>query len=214
MLKSFPTTYAINVIGRIYYEIMAGRGLSAQTVGYTAAILIGGTLLGALAKQLKSIGQGRDLQDMTTVKFWVQSWLQSGGVGILGDFIQSSASRTQTSLEGTLAGPMVSNVLNPLVGMTVGNLGQYARDEKTNIGRESVNILRRNTPGALVPWYLRLAYERQILDALQEQVDPEAYRDFANKRNYWRRTTKQNFYWPPGASSPQTPVNFDAAVGR
>jgi hypothetical protein len=109
---------------------------------------------------------------------------------------------------------MVSNVLNPVLGITAGNIGQYARDEKTNLGRESVNLLRRNTPGAFVPWYLRLAYERQILDALQEQVDPEAYRDFARKRAYWRRTANQDFYWPPGASTPQTPVNFDRAVGR
>jgi hypothetical protein len=214
MLKSFPTTFTMNVIGRIYYEIMAGRGFAAQTVGYAAAIFIGGTLLGGVAKQLKAIGQGRDPQDMTTPKFWAQAWMQSGGVGILGDFIGSSVSRTGVGQIETLAGPVASNLFNPIIGLTAGNLWQYGQDQKTNLGRESVNALRRNTPGAFVPWYLRLAYERQILDALQEQVDPEAYRDFARKRAYWRRTANQDFYWPPGASTPQTPVNFDRAVGR
>ena len=45
MLKSFPTSYMMLILGRLYNETMAGRGLKASTIGYGASIFIVGSLI-------------------------------------------------------------------------------------------------------------------------------------------------------------------------
>jgi hypothetical protein len=214
LLKSYSTAYSIDVIGRFYHELMAGRGLRPSVMGYGTAIFVGGTLLGALSIQMKHVLHGRQPEDMTKPAFWAKAFMQSGGAGIMGDFIGSSVSRHQTDLGQTVMGPVFSNIFFPLLGLTAGNVGQYARDEKTNIGREAVNILRKNTPGAFVPWYLRTTYERMILDEVQKQVDPDHWRNFSAQERRWRRQTNQDFWWPPGRPAPTSEVDLSRAIPR
>jgi hypothetical protein len=210
MLKSFPTTYMMLILGRLANEIQAGRGLSKSTLAYGASIFFVGTMLGAVAKQLKNVGQGRDPEDMTTGKFWAQSFMQSGGAGIFGDFISSATNRTGSGLSSTLAGPVPERI-GTLLNIVFGNAVQYARDEKTNAGRELVNLLRQNTPGMLSPWYTRLAYERLILDELQRIADPDAHKSWASKVRGQKKRQGNDFYYPPGGT-PRAP-NFGAAFG-
>lgn len=196
MLKSFPTSFSFLVLNRLWRE-MSSQGLTANTAGYATFLLLGGTILGGLVIQLKNIAHGRDPNDMTEGEFWYRAALQSGGMGIYGDFINSSSNRFGGGFGGTLLGP-TGDFINAPLSMTVGSAIRYARDEPTNPGREFTNFARRYTP--LLPFYTRLAYDRLVLDQLQEMIDPNYHQSFRAKVNNLRRSRGQSFYWPPGQS--------------
>lgn len=92
-------------------------------------------------------------------------------------------------------------------GVGPGNLAQLAKGENTNAGREAVQFLGRNTPGGSL-WYLRLAYERVLLDNLQRLVDPDAHAAFRRKVQMQRRDYGNQFFWAPGQSAPQRSPAF------
>jgi hypothetical protein len=209
MLKSFPTVYMMLVMGRAYNDMIMRGGLRGNNAAYLAALLFGGTMLGAMAKQMKHVSQGRDPEDMRTTKFWGGAFMQAGGLGIYGDFIFNSTNRYGNGLAQTLMGPMADRATNVL-NLTFGNVIQYAQDEKTNAGREAVQFMRMNTP--VVPFYLRQAYERLILDELQKAVDPEAHKSFRSRINNIKKVYGNKYYWPPGSTEPRAP-NFNAAFG-
>jgi hypothetical protein len=79
-----------------------------------------------------------------------------------------------------------------------GNMTQWVRGEKTNTGRESVRLLGQNMPGGS-NWYLRLAYERGVLDNLQRLVAPEAHAAFRRKIQMQRRDLAMNSIGPQAA---------------
>ncbi len=208
MLKSFPTTYMMLIVGRLMHELQAGEVRTG--IKYAAQIVIGGTLLGALVMQMKALAQGRDPMPMDRADFWAKAFLQSGGGGIFGDFIANSVNRNGNGLAVTLAGPMADRASN-LLDLTVGNVVQYAKDEKTNAGRELTKFLRQNTPGALVPFYLRLAYNRLLLDELQRTLDPEHYRAWSSQMSNQKKRDGNDFWYAPG-SVPRAP-NWAGALG-
>ena len=207
MLKSFPITFTHLVLARQYQE-MIRQGITMNTVGAASLMLFGGMLLGGIITQMKNLVYGRDLQRMDDAKFWLQAFMQAGGLGIYGDFIGSAQNRFGGGLAGTVAGPMAEFMGGP-ISIAASPFVAYGLDEKSNPGREAVNMLRRYTPGALVPFYLRLGYDRMVLDNAQRMLDPDSHRSFASKQQSLRRRTGQEFYWPPGGES-RNP-NFGAA---
>lgn len=213
MLKSFPTSYTMLVLGRFHDAFVQGKVSDANTVAAAAAIFGVGTMLGAVAMQMKALTKGQDPQPMDNKEFWQRAFMQSGGVGIFGDFIANSTNRFGSGLASTIMGP-VPDVAGTVLDATVGNVSQYARDEPTNMGREGVNLLRKMTPGAFVPFYLRSAYERMILDELQQMVDPEAHKVFRRRRQSLKKNSGSDFYWPPGQSSPDRGPNFGSVVSQ
>jgi hypothetical protein len=208
MLKSFPTSFAFLVLNRMYRE-MVMNGLDRGTVGHAAFVMLGGIVFGALAIQLKNIAHGRDPENMATPEFIGKAFLQAGGAGIYGDFINSAANRHGNGIGDTMLGPL-PGFLNAPLSMTVGSAIRYARDEKTNPGREAVQFARRYTP--IVPFYTRLAYNRLVLDEIQKVVDPEAHKSFRQQQQSLRRRTKQEFFYPPGGQM-RNP-NLGAAFGN
>jgi hypothetical protein len=212
MLKSFPTSYMMLILGRFYNEALAGRALSGNTIAAGAAILVAGTMLGALAMQMKSLGKGQDPQPMDNMDFWVKAFFQSGGLGIYGDFVANTINRQGGSLAQTLAGPLATEG-QAIMNLTLGNLVQFAQDEPTNAGRELTQYLRQRTPGAIVPWYLRTAYDRMLLDELQKMVDPEAHKSFRRRIKNQKKLGGNDFYWQPGRASPDRAPNLGAAFG-
>lgn len=210
MLKSFPTTYALLIIGRMYDQVLAGRWRDKNALAFAAAILVGGTTLGALVKQMKNVAYGRDPEDMQDPQFWGKAFMQSGGLGIYGDFIGNSINRTGGGVAQTIMGPTADRAAN-LFDLTIGNAVQYAKDEPTNFGREAVKFARQNTP--VLPFYLRQAYERMLLDEIQKAVDPAAHRSFRTKIRAQKKLGGNDFYWPPGSPRPQRAPDLGAAFG-
>ncbi len=193
--KSFPVTMLVTQFGRIMAEAYQGRPGSA--LSYAAGMLIGNTILGAMAIQMKETAKGRDPRDMTSAEFWTAAIAQGGGAGIFGDFFFSDVNRFGGGIAETLAGPGVG-FLDDMLRFTVGNARELALGEETRAGRELVGLLRNYTPGGSL-WYLRLAYEREVLDQLQQVIDPEAAQSFRRRIQSAREYDTQ-FFAPPGSS--------------
>jgi hypothetical protein len=114
---------------------------------------------------------------------------------------------------GSLLGPTAGAAAD-LLKFTVGNAQELITGEATNAGREFTQLLRNYTPGGSL-WYLRLAYEREILDQLQLVLDPKARSSFQAKRGYARDTGTQ-FFSEPGRrlSDMRTPDLSNAFGGQ
>jgi hypothetical protein len=196
--KSFPVTMLVTQFGRIMAEAYQGRPGSA--LSYAAGLLIGNTIMGALAIQMKETSKGRDPRDMTSAEFWTAAIAQGGGAGIFGDFFFSDVNRFGGGIAETLAGPGVG-FLDDMLRFTVGNARELALGEETRAGRELVGLLRNYTPGGSL-WYLRLAYEREVLDQLQQVIDPDAAQSFRRRVQSAREYDTQ-FFAPPGLSAIQ-----------
>jgi len=197
MLKSYGTITLMQDWGRMASEIAGGRPLRGAR--FMAAIAIASTLLGALAMQLKSLSRGEDPRPMNEPQFWGAAMMQGGGMGIYGDYLFGSVNRFGGGFAGSLAGPVTSRASN-LWNLTGGNLIQFADDEPTNFGRESVSFARMNLS---MPFYLRLAYERVLLDELQKVADPEAYQAFRRKASKLKSQFKTGYWWAPGETGPR-----------
>lgn len=193
--KSFPVTMLVTQFGRIMAEAYQGRPGSA--LSYAAGLLVGNTILGALAIQMKETAKGRDPRDMGSAEFWTAAIAQGGGAGIFGDFFFSDVNRFGGGVAETLAGPGVG-FLDDMLRFTVGNTRELVLGEDTKAGREFVQLLRNYTPGGSL-WYLRLAYEREVLDQLQQVLDPDAAQSFRRRVQSAREYDTQ-FFAPPGSS--------------
>jgi hypothetical protein len=180
---------------------MTQRGLY-RGAGYAAALLITTTLYGALAMQLKELAKGRDPRPMDDPKFWGGAIFQGGGLGIYGDFISSESSRTGGGLAQTIAGPTADVVGGGLSILSQTFSRKVYGEEGGNAARDMVRFLGQNTPGGSL-WYIRLAYERVLLDELQRQADPQAHAAFRRKVSKQLKDYGNNYWWKPGTSAPQ-----------
>jgi len=195
MFKNFGVTILSTYVAR-------GRG--KQGFGnksvFFADFLISTTLMGALAWQMKEMTKGRDTQPMTDFKFWLAAFLQGGGVGILGDFLFSDANRYGGGLGETVAGPVVG-LANDLKKLTRGNIQELAGGKDTNAAREFIDFTARYAPGNNI-WYIRLAFERLVLDRLRVWADPKAARKIRNLERRIKRERGQDYWWRPGRDKP------------
>lgn len=207
MYKTFP----ILMITRHLYRGAAQHGFKSKAA-YLAHLTIGTTIFGAIALQMKDVVKGRDPRDMTTKEFWGAAFAQGGGAGIWGDFAFSDVNRFGHSMADTLAGPLWTTT-GDAVKLTLGNVRQVAEAKDTNFASESVNFLRRHTPGGSI-WYLRALYERTMIDELQNLTDPKA--KSKQRRIMKRRKTDygQKYWWRPGQSSPRRSPDWEAAIGN
>lgn len=197
--KMFGLTVAMMQSHRIVAETLMRGVVTGAKIA--AGLLIGTTLLGGLAIQLKELSRGKGARPMDNPKFWIAAMLQGGGLGIFGDFLFSEQNRFGGGLAETVAGPTVGNIAQAL-RLTAGNLQRGAKGEKTNVGREVVQFLGRNTPFSSL-WYLRLGYERVLLDQLQELADPQAKAAWRRRVQMQKRDYGNDFYWQPGELAPR-----------
>ena len=193
--KSFPITMLVTQFGRIMSEVYSGRRGSAMS--YAAGLLIGNTIAGAVAIQLKEMSKGKDPRAMDSGKFWAAAITQGGGAGIFGDFLFADVNRFGGGMAETLAGPGVG-FADDMLRFTVGNAREVVMGDDTKAGKEFVDLLRRYTPGGSL-WYLRLAYEREVLDGLQQLVDPKSARSFRRKMRA-AEDYDTRYFMGPGAS--------------
>jgi hypothetical protein len=207
-------TFGVAVIqlhrGRIASELQGGRKWEAAN--YAGSLLITGTIIGGLALQLKEISKGKDVRPMDSVEFWAAAMMQAGGLGIYGDFLFSGVNRFGGGLMSTIAGPLpgkMDRVRNVLIGDPL----QAAMGDKTNIGREAVGLVKDWTPGGSL-WYARAAYERVVLEQLQQLADPQAHRSFMRQRMKQRRDYGNGYWWKPGEVAPNRAPDIKAALGK
>lgn len=216
-LRSFSQFKAFGAVvlmthGARIHAMLAKRETRMAGAAYAGSLLITTTLLGGLSMQLKQIANGRDPQAMDNPKFWSAALLQGGGLGIYGDFLFSDLNRFGGGFGTTLAGPLVGRA-NDFWNLTAGNAVQLATGEKTHFGRELVRFAKGLVPGGTI-WYLKLAYERMVLDQLQYLVDPEASDAFKRQQRNWLKNTGQEFFWRPGEAIPSRAPDLGAVAGQ
>ncbi len=195
MYKSFSATLYYTHIRRLLDEKTLARKGS-----YAAQLLIATTAFGALAMQAKQIAAGKDPRPMNNKEFIGAALLQGGGLGIFGDFLSASENRFGGGISSTIAGP-VSGLGQDILSLTAGNALEAARGEDLNFGRDSVNFLKRYTPGGSM-WYLSLGFQRLIESQIQTNVDPKARRAFRAKEKKLKKDFDQRYWWRPGKGLP------------
>jgi hypothetical protein len=203
--KSFGVAMILLHGLRVHNVVAAGGGWKSRAglaagAPYAGSLMLSTMIFGAAALQLKQLAAGREPRDPATADFWGAAMLQGGGLGIYGDFLFSNVNRYGGGFSTTLAGPIVQRA-NDLWNLTAGNAIQLASGEKTHFGRELVKFARGNIPGSNI-WYLRLAWERTVLDQVQYLVDPEANKAFKRQQQFWAREFGQRFFWAPGEVLP------------
>ncbi len=195
MFKSFGVSLILTHGSRMMAETGWNRAK------YFAGLTITTTLLGALAMQAKEIAKGREPKDMNSPEFWGQAVLQGGGLGIFGDFVAASENRYGSGLAETMAGPVVGAATDIIqAGVAVG--GDLLDPERVaNIGKEVNDLLSRYTPGSSL-WYLRTAFDRVVLDQIQQTIDPE-YSESWQRMEDRAADQNQAFWWRPGEATPE-----------
>jgi hypothetical protein len=168
---------------------------------YLAELMLGLTVMGAIAVQTKDVLKGKDPGDMKDPGFWGRAFAQGGGAGIFGDFLQASESRFGKSFTSTLAGP-VAGLVDDSVRLTAGNLWQVLHGQETRFAPEAVRFMRTYTPGSNA-WYARLAMERLLWDQLLLATDPDAHQSFRRVMQNARRDYGVEYWWRPGDPVPE-----------
>lgn len=201
MYKNFPIT-----VWQTHMHRALQQSEMSNFMAYGSMLLATTTIAGGLGTQMSEIAKGREPRNMgfdetgfdwgQAAKFWGDSIIAGGGLGIFGDVLFRGAANPRTSLTDAVAGPSIG-MANDAVGLTLGNAIQGLNPEqKMRLGRDASDFMERWTPGGNI-WYSRLAVERGIFDNFQRMVDPKAYRDFRREEQRIRREEGQEWWSPP-----------------
>jgi len=215
LFKSFPLAMIERHLSRGWNWGGEAGGTAGGRAKYLSSLLVGTTLLGAVATQVNELLNGRDPKNMNVwddpakaSKFWAQAFFKGGSLGIYGDFLYSEATQHGGGGLATLAGP-VAGLVEDMIGLTQGNLIQAAQGKDTHFGGELTRIFKANLPGASL-WYLKGGLDHLFFQQLQEWASP-GY--LATMQSRARREFNQESYWQPGTAAPQRLPNFGRAVG-
>lgn len=183
MYMGFPVTNFLT-----FSRLVMALDSRPRALGLIGALGIGGTLVGALAMQLRGLTQGKELADMTDPQFWIKAAAGGGAFGIWGDYI-TGAMRSDTSAQmiAKAGGPLVSMAAD-FWDLTAGTAFQWAEigERTTNwtAGGKMADLIDFARQNVLPQtWMYAYALERDILEPLQEMLDP-----VGTKRSQSRRT--------------------------
>lgn len=179
LFKSFGISMLIKQSQRLM-ENSAGNAAR-----YAAGLVIGTTLMGGLAMQLKALAGGKDPRPMDDAAFWGAAVLQGGGFGIFGDFLTSAENRFGGGVPETLAGPIAQDVDAAL---------KIATSRRP--AWSAAKLARQNLPGGSL-WYAKLGFDRLVTDQIQEEIDPQ-YRQAWRRMERRAREQRTEYYWGPG----------------
>lgn len=183
----------------------SGRFL--RGAGYFAMTASALTIGAGIYRQIKSVLDGKDPEDMTDPKFWAQSFVQGGGGGIFADFVASSQDRFGGSIKDRLAGPGGA-LISDTLGLTLGNIFELFQGEDPRAGREAARYVGRYTPVLSSHPLTRLWYQRALIDNLQWMLDPEADKSFKARKR------KASYWAPPGDGlTPRRAPDLSTALG-
>lgn len=174
---------------------------------YGAQFLVGMTMFGAIALQMREIAKGRDPRPMESGEFWMDALVQGGGLGIFGDLFGGFNNDRIGSVLAFTAGPI--GTLGEDIKQNV--LADWkAEDEDEHKGRHGVRLAQRYTPGTNL-WYARLMFERLIWNNLAEMTDPD-YQDGFDRLEQTAEDQGQGLWWRPGESAPEAAPDLAAAL--
>lgn len=171
-LKGYPTGFTMRVLGRGFKSGPRGatRGetilKSSRHIGELMATLF---VSGLLAVWMKDLARGQSPKELVgddgvNLKTIAAAMVQSGGMGIYGDFLFAEASRFGKSPLETFTGPAVGE-LGRLADILLKAKGGEAR------GSELTGFAASNTP-FLNLFYVRPAVDLLFLNSLRDAMSP------------------------------------------
>jgi hypothetical protein len=193
LFKSFSMTMAATHVMRL-----ATQGPIEKRIWNATLFALLSSVAGAAAMQTKAVLYGKTPEDMNSASFWAKAFLQGGGVGIYGDLVNSSFSRSGRSPLADLAGP-IGGMAEDAARLSSGQVRKLYEGGDTTFGAEAVKALRRYTPGV---FYSKLAVDRLIFDQIQMLVDPNYRQSFKRMERRMKQDTGQDFWWSPSKLAP------------
>lgn len=201
--KSFPFA----MISRHYRRMLnAPKGLDgapavANRLTYGTALLLGTTVAGGIAFQIKEMLSGRDPVGVDTGRFWTEALLQGGGLSIVGDMLFQDPRETPGGFTGAVlgnvAGPTAGTV-GDLLGLATENAWRAATGDDLNIGAGAARAVRSTIPYQNL-WWLSGAIDHTFFHALQENLSP-GYLSRVQRRA--QRQHDQDYWWQLGTGLP------------
>lgn len=149
---------------------------------------------------------------MDNAKFWAAAFTQGGGAGIYGDFLFSDVNRFGSGLVSTFIGP-TANLIDDTAKLTLGNAQQFVRGEEMNLTSDMIRFAGSYAPGIQL-WYSRLAFERHVIDQLEQLADPAAAnRRYRRIQQRARRDVGQEYWWRQGDRTPDRAPDLANILG-
>jgi hypothetical protein len=168
---------------------------------YAANLAVPLLLLGGVAVQLKELSKGNDPRPMNEGKFWLAALMQSGGLGIFGDFFAAETSRAGGGLGETVAGPVIG-LIGDAGRLVLEPIAAAAEGRSLNWGRALSRFQRMNTPVGSSLWYARLGFARLVSDQVQAFLDPQAEADWRRQEKRRRKDYGIGQWWQSGELTP------------
>ena len=197
MFKSIPQAQ----IARNYLRGMSLPTGAART-GYIASYIAGSMFVSGMVVQLHELAAGRDPEDMTTPKFWMDCLTKGGVLGVYGDLIFGNDG--SQGLE-RFAGPLYSEA-NDFYKLTFGNAIKAVQGKKTSFGSDLLRFGYNNMP--LKTWYSKALLDRAIFNQFQENLSP-GYMQRINQR---AQAAGQHYYYPPQNLFPARLPDLTSAI--
>ena len=182
--KQFP----LAMIMRQWTRGMA-QGTPQEKFVYLAKLFAYTTFMGAIVAQIQNLTQGKDLEDPTTLDFYMKAIVKGGSASFLADAISATSDPTERSVKDFIIPAAFKDVMS--VGTMVSGAGTaYLSERDSSYGAEAINVAKNNIPFQNV-WYSRLVFDRLVIAELQEIFD-EGYRERKARRqesnygiSYW-----------------------------
>ncbi|MBI5741355.1 MAG: hypothetical protein HZA16_11645 [Nitrospirae bacterium] len=205
LFKSFTLAMSTRVLPRIF----SVDQMSGFRAGLAAQFTLGMIIAGAFSYQLKDLSKGRNPRNMETSEFWVAAALQSGGLGIFGDFLFADYNRFGGGLASTIGGPVVGT-LDDFKKLTIDNAFEAIKGKETNIAAEAVSFLRNNLPVINLS-YTKLGLDHLLFFTAQEASNPGYLR---RMRKRVEEQNKISHWWRPDEGLPREFPNLESALGE
>ncbi len=160
--KSFPIAYWQRQIGGRRWR----RGGETTDIPGAIEFTVSALAFGYMAMTLKDISKNRTPRDPLKKETWFAAAMQSGGLGIFGDFFLGKVNRFGGGFTETLAGPFMGEL---------GNLVDVGSHILHGEGKEARDLAIRSTMNNmpyLNLWYTRAAMDWLLLDRIKEAMSP------------------------------------------
>ena len=191
--------FGLAVIFRQYSRAMA-QGTPQEKFVYLAKLFAYTTVMGGLVAQIQNLTQGKDLDDPTTLDFYMKSIVKGGSASFLADAISATSDPTERSVKDFIIPAAFKDVMS--VGTMVSGAGEaYLSERESSYGAEAINVAKNNIPFQNV-WYSRLIFDRLVIAELQELFD-EGYRERKQRRQENNHNT--SYWWDLDNDSIEAP---------
>lgn len=201
--KSFPFA----MISRHFRRMIdAPQGLDgapavANRLGYGMSLMLGTTVAGGIAFQIKEMLSGRDPVAVNSGRFWTEALVQGGGLSIVGDLLFNDPREAPGGFGGQVAGIVMGPTVGSAVevaGIGIENAWRAASGDDLNLGASTLRTARSLTPYGNL-WWAGAAIDHTFFQALQENLSP-GYLGRIERRA--RREHDQDYWWQLGPGLP------------